>query len=186
MIRRKSGLKRYAAFDPGSQRMGWCWGTGDGLPQAGAWRIPVTPPGVVGPMMVDIDARLRELFDEARPDVVAFEHPILTRWDTCEPLRKTYGIGDLIEMHCAWRDIPCLKFSVKAVKKELAGMATADKDAMVAAAEKLGVVLPATKAAGREDAADALGVWLLLLRSQDRLRSQWFDKRLWSARGTLL
>lgn len=132
--------------------------------------------------------------DVHRPVAVAYEAPILIfnqrykdargvwrkRNDNLTTLRKTLPIGARIEELCLDRGIPCFEDSVQAVKTELAGFRHADKSAMVSAARKLGVTLPDGPA--EEDAADALGLWLVLLRKRDRALSAKFDQALWGGR----
>jgi Holliday junction resolvasome RuvABC endonuclease subunit len=171
-------------LDPGSQRMGWCVGDGDGLPTVGAWRFEQTGADL-GAMLEQLHGQLVALVDRHDVTHVAYERPILLRHDTVERLLKTYNLGGHVQWFCRTNEIPCRTVGIQEVKRELAGMASAGKSDMVYAAEKLGVALPLTRADGREDAADALGVWLLLLRQLDRAKSQEFDRRLWGARGQL-
>jgi Holliday junction resolvasome RuvABC endonuclease subunit len=174
---------RLTAFDPGTRLLGFCYGDGSTLPTAGAWAFPQAGDNL-GKMLCAIDDRLAEHFDTYQPECVAYESPILMRWDKLGPLRKTYSLGAHIEFMCERRGIPCFEVDLKAVKRELAGHHDASKKSMVYAAEKLGVILP--KGPGREDAADALGAWLTLLRAKDRHASSRFDQALWSARGSVL
>lgn len=174
-------------LDPGTRRMGYCVGTGEGLPTAGAWRFDQCGDDL-GEMMHLIDHELVRLIDRERPDFLAYEAPIKTQWDKLLPLRKTLSLGVHIEFICRrfHPRIPCFEVDLHDVKLALAGSRSAQKDAMVRSAEKLGVALPAIEADGREDAADALGVWLELLRHHNKAASARYDTRLWSARGALL
>lgn len=164
--------------------MGFCYGTGETLPTCGAWRFEQCGDDL-GEMLVKINGELSTVIYHRKVEVAAYEAPILTRYDKLGPLRKTYSLGAHLEFVCKQANVPCFEVDLRAVKKELAGFAAADKDDMVAAAEKLGVHLPATDAAGRKDAADALGVWLLLLRSRSPRLSARFDAALWGSRGGL-
>ncbi len=162
--------------------MGWCAGDGRGLPDVGAWLFDW---GDVGLMLEQLDATLNAVIDERGVTHVSYEGPIKTQWDKLPALRKTLNLGGHIEFVCRRRGIPYCAESLFDVKRELAGHAGAKKHEMVYAAQKLGVALPLTKVGGMEDAADALGCWLLLLRRLDREKSYEFDRRLWSARGQL-
>lgn len=172
-------------LDPGSRRMGWCYGTGEGLPRCGAWVFPQAGQSL-GAMLTYVHEPLCQLLTDQHIAEAAYEAPILTPHDRLGALRKTYSLGGHIEFVCTDYGIVCSEVDLRAVKRELAGMKTADKSDMVAAAEKLGVVLPASEAQGREDAADALGVWLLLLRARNRRLSSRFDAALWGGRANRL
>lgn len=171
-------------IDPGSRRMGYCIGDGRGLPFASAWRFDQCGDDL-GEMAVLILRDLRNLVSRERPAVIAYEAPILRPTDRLGPLRKTYSLGTLIELVGKERAVRVEEVDIRAVKRELAGFATAEKPEMVAASEKIGMGLPLTKADGREDAADAFGVWLLLLRSRSPKLSAQFDAKLWGSRGGL-
>lgn len=177
--------------------MGWCVGTGEGLPRVGCFNF-VQSGDNLGKMMHQLAGAVGAHLDVYRPAEVCYEEPILLfnqrfrgsdglwhkRNDNLATLRKTLPLGARIEEICFARGIPCWEESVQAVKKELAGMRTAEKPEMVMAARKLGVVLP--DGPGEEDAADALGVWLVLLRKRNRALSSRFDAALWGGRANSL
>lgn len=172
-------------LDPGTRRMGYCYGTGEDLPTAGAWRFDQCG-DQLGKMLHVIGGELKGLIAREGVDELAYEGPIKKPYDALMALRKTFSLGAHIEFVAYQCGLPYSEVNIKGVKKELAGFAQADKTDMIYAAEKLGVGLPLTKAEGREDAADALGVWLMLLRARNKRLSGEFDRRLWSARGALL
>lgn len=173
-----------SAFDPGSRRMGFCVGDGTKLPVCGAWRFPQAGENL-GAMLVWLDDELERHFDQYRPVACCYEAPILLRHDTLGRVRKTFSLGAHIEYVCQRRSVPCFEVPLQAVKAALAGTGS-DKDAMVLAAERLGVELPASKADGREDAADAVGVWLAFLRAREPAATVKFDRALHgSFRGEL-
>ncbi len=171
-------------IDPGSQKMGFAVGDGTGLPICGAWRFDQTGDDL-GAMLAQLDDRLEETITQHGVQEISYEAPILLRHDTLGRLRKTLSLGAHVEFVCHRMGIPCSEVSLRDAKKELAGFGQAEKSDMVSAAVKLGVTLPATKAAGREDAADALAVFLLLLRKRSRGLSYEFDRRLYGVRGQL-
>lgn len=187
----------YSAFDPGSQRMGWCVGSGETLPTVGTWRFVQTGDNY-GAVLAQLADAFHAHLMQWRPTEVCYEEPILIfnqrfkdargvwrkRNDNLATLRKTLPLGARLEEMCFRQDIPCHETSVASVKKELAGFRTAAKSEMVAAAEKLGVTLPPGPDA--EDAADALGCWLVLLRSRNRALSAKFDQALWGGRMNAL
>lgn len=184
---------RYSFFDPGSKFLGWAVGDGTALPMVGAFSFVSTGENL-GAMLAQVADAVEAHLDTYLPVEVGYEAPILIfnqryrdargvwrrRNDNLATLRKTIPIGARIEEICHRRGIPCGETSVESVKKELAGFGAADKDDMVAAAEKLGVTLP--PGPSRKDAADACGGWLLLLRYRNRLLSAEFDRALWGSR----
>lgn len=174
-----------AAFDPGTRRLGWCVGTGATLPLAGALTFEQAGEDL-GLMAHMILGEVERLLDDTRPAFIAYEEPLLLPHDRKHNLRKTYATGVLIELAAHRRGIPVVEVTVKEVKRELAGNAYAEKHDMVSAARKVGIALPLTKEEGREDAADAFGAWLILLRHHNRQLSADYDRRIWSARGALL
>lgn len=190
-------LPVYSFFDPGSHFMGWAVGDGSRLPTVGTFSFVRTGDGY-GRMMHQVAAAVGAHLDSYQPSEVAYEEPILIfnqrfkdaqgvwrkRNDNLTTLRKTIPIGARVEELCYDRDIPCHETSVASVKKELAGFRTAEKSEMVVAARKLGVTLPDGPA--EEDAADALGGWLLLLRLRNRALSAKFDQALWGGRANAL
>lgn len=177
--------------------MGWCVGSGETLPTVGTWRFAQTGENYGAVLAQLADALEAHIFDY-RPTEVCYEEPILIfnqrfqdargvwrkRNDNLGTLRKTLPLGARIEEICWRAGIPCHETSVASVKKELAGFRTATKPEMVVAAEKLGVSLP--DGPGAEDAADALGCWLVLLRSRNRALSAKFDAALWGGRANAL
>lgn len=188
---------RLSFLDPGSKRTGFAYGDGSRLPTVGAWGFPQA--GVnYGQVLACLADALEAHIEQYRPDQLAYESPIVVfnqcykdasgqirkRNDNLATLRKTIPLGPRIEEVCWRRGIPCFETSIESVKKELSGAFRAEKSVMVEAATKLGVVLPSGP--GAEDAADALGGWLLLLRLRDRAASVKFDQALYSARGTVL
>lgn len=169
-------------LDPGSIKMGFTVGDGSSLPLCSAWTFEW---GDVGLMLEQLDAKLIETIETHGVTHVAYEGPIKTPYDKLEALRKTLNLGGHVEYVCRRRGIPYRRENLFDVKRELTGLSGAKKHQMVAVAEKIGVALPLTKADGQEDAADSLGVWLLLLRRLNRERSYAFDRRIWGARGLL-
>ncbi len=177
--------------------MGWATGDGTRLPTVGAWKFVQTGDNY-GAVLAQVADAVVAHIEVHRPDELAYEEPILIfnqrfkdargvwrkRNDNLSTLRKTIPIGARVEEICWRRGIPCHETSIASVKKELAGFRTAEKSDMVAAAEKLGVCLP--DGPGREDAADATGGWLLLLRLRNRALSARFDAALYGGRANAL
>lgn len=133
------------------------------------------------------------MLDRFEPEWLVYEAPILVhkskhsqRNDKLEDVARMLALTGHVELVCYRRGIECRKVDLRKVKKELAGFGGADKDDMVAAAEKLGLRLPKTPQRAREDASDAFGAWLLLLRARYPSLSARFDSALYGRRGALL
>lgn len=133
------------------------------------------------------------LLDRFEPEWLVYEAPILVhksrhsqRNDKLEDVARTLAMTGHVEWVCYQRGIECRRVDLRKVKKELAGFGDADKDDMVAAAEKIGLKLPPSPKRAREDSADAFGAWLLLLRARYPSLSARFDSALWGRRGALI
>ena len=107
---------------------------------------------------------LRERFD---PDRICYEAPILTPHDRLATLRCTYGLGMVLETLADGWGVPCNEEDLRAIKNLLTGDQWADKKFVVKGILAMGVVLPATDADGRKDAADAAGCALVTLQKVD-------------------
>jgi Holliday junction resolvasome RuvABC endonuclease subunit len=147
----------------------------------------------VGHLLELFHHQLCVLLDRFEPAALVFEAPILvhkSKWskrnDRLEDVARTLAMCGHVEWLCRSRGIVYESVDLRAIKSELAGFARADKTDMVAAAEKIGLPLPASPKRAREDAADAFGAWLLLLRAKNRSLSARFDSLLWGRRGALL
>lgn len=176
------------ALDLSTRKTGYCAGTGECVPTADAFVLPQTGEDI-GQMLALLDDNLSALLERFKPSVVVYEAPILPQGPGRSTLlirRKLFSLGSHVEFVCYRRGIRCGEETVKAIKKELGGSSKASKDDMVAAAEKCGVRLPETIAGGREDAADAFGIWLLALRHTNPQLSARWDRVLYSSRGALL
>jgi Holliday junction resolvasome RuvABC endonuclease subunit len=175
-----------SAFDPGMYRTGWCTGSGVAPPQASAWRLPDEACESLGRRMDWLERNLQNHVDAYRPDAIAYERPLLTHHDKLVTLRHTYSIGAVIEFVAVRRGIEVVDFDVFQVKAALAGSKGARKDDMVDAALRLGVALPGRYVDGRLDAADAVGVWMCLLRQRCPVIASKYDAMLNSERAGLL
>lgn len=174
-----------SGFDLATRLCGWCSGSGDTIPDVGAWELPDVKDDL-GWMIDSFHTYLCVHIERFRPSTVVYEAPILVvndkrrGTDKLLTLRKLYSLGPHLEWVFRTRGIECGEESLQAIKREVTGNRHADKDAMVAMAVKVGLKLPATKSAGREDAADAWGAWLLGLRHVDKGLSGKWDRLLYS------
>lgn len=180
-------------LDLATRLNGWCAGDGASIPSAGAFLLPQVEEDI-GRMLCQLDDEIAALIDWHKPTLVIFEAPILPSrgrkgnsvMGSTLVRRKLMNLTGHVEFMCTRRGIECREADVQRIKRELAGFASADKRDMVAAAQKVGIELPITKAAGQEDAADAFGAWLLGLRYKDGALSARWDSKLYGSRGALL
>jgi hypothetical protein len=189
-------------LDLASRLTGWCCGTGHDVPQAGAWAFPkVTDEdgsADYGLLLATLDDYLTAAHGRFGFTIVAYEAPILIArrpgvdprqqrgfGDTLAKLRLLYPLGAMVEFWCYRRSIPCYEVTVAAIKKEVTGNHRAEKADLIDIAEKCGLKLP-SKSNGADDAADAFGAWLLLLRSVDKELSNAWDRKVWTPRGAML
>lgn len=188
-------------LDLASRITGWAMGPPEMAPLAGAWEFDDVGDdlgALLGALEAELDRAATEqpFIDVVYPPIthVVYELPILvvkggnsTRYtDNVERLRKLYSMGAFVEWWARKHGLIYKGVNLFRLKRELAGFSGAGKDDMIHAAEKLGVVLPATKAHGKEDAADAVANWVYGVRAYAPKFQGWLDRRLYSARGTLL
>lgn len=167
-------------LDTATHWCGWTCGDGATVPDCGAWELPEAGDDI-GLMLDAYDQRLNDILNRRIIGAVAFEAPILTPYDTVLKIRKLYALGSHTEFVCRKRGLPCHEVDLRQVKKELTGNSEAKKDDMVAVARRLGLCLPTGP--GAKDAADSLGVWLVLLREYDRAASSQWDVAIHSRSG---
>lgn len=186
-------------LDLASRLTGWCVGDGSSVPACGAWSFPPVKAEDgshdFGLLLATLDEYLTNCHARRPFEAVSYEAPILVfqrrgpdgavaRNDNLGTLRLLYPLGAFVEYWCHIRSIPCFEVSVQAIKKEVGGHRHAAKADLVFVAERAGLKLP--PGAGREDAADAFGAWLCLLRHLHSARSADWDRRIYSPRGALL
>jgi len=92
------------------------------------------------------------------PGVVCFESPILPQQTALHTTRKLHGLAGLLELVCRRANVECVEVQPSIVKKVLTGRGNAKKPDMMEAARAMGFS-PAV-----DDEADALGVWLAVVR----------------------
>lgn len=184
-----------AFFDLSPQFAGWCIGSGETTPTAGAHKFDDHGDDDLGALGAELWSVLDLLHQRFGFTTVGYEKPILVvnargkdgarRTDKLVDLRRIYGLGMVIETWCALHDIPCGEETVQAVKKAATGNQHAEKKDVADAMERLGIVLPATRGAGRWDAGDAAAGWLLSVRAWNPWLAERFDKLLFR-KGALL
>lgn len=168
-------------FDLSPELCGWGYAGADGL-FAGAFSLLGVVQDLGGQALV-LEAVADQLITRFDPAMLAYEAPILLKHDTLLTLRNIYGLGMVLERLAATRGLPVEEVDNKRLKNFMTGDPYAKKLQVVAAAQRLGVVLPAKDSEGRRDAADGLGCALLALSVSDpAAASPWLAK----LRGGLL
>ena len=111
-----------------------------------------------GPMALAFELWLIKMLALHRPDVVAFEAPILPRNKTFEKqraIRMSYGFAFVTEKVCFGYGKRCVECHPSTVKVALAGSGKAKKPAMIAAAVRRDFIV------ATDHEADACGVALV-------------------------
>jgi hypothetical protein len=159
----------------------------------------------LGGLLEETHAGVSAVLTRFKPAWVLYESPILPTSGgrsvvgTTEQRRAQFAQGAHVEWMClrirdralgllgvsGWA-VECREANVYDVKQALTGSKGADKDQMVAGALRLGVTLPETKVDGREDAADAVGAWLVGVRHYAKEFAPAWDRRVYSPKGGLL
>lgn len=190
-------------WDLAPRKCGWCAGDGSAVPRAGGFRLPGLDADI-GRLLEALRVEVEKVHDEFRPDVVMFECPILPNghgtavMGSLEQRRVQMSQSAFLEWLVVDRErregrrIVCQEADVYDVKYALTGRkrpgktSEEQKRAMVAAALRLGIELPELKVEGREDAADAVGAWLVGVRYHAKQFLPAWDRRVFAPRGALL
>lgn len=190
-------------WDLAPRKCGWCAGDGSKVPLAGGFRLPGIGSNF-GELLEALRVGVETVHDRFEPDVVMIEGAILPSghgtavMGSTEQRRIQMAQGPFVEWlildraRRRQRAIICQEADPYEVKYALTGSkrpgrnSDEQKAAMVAAAEKIGVSLPAQKVDGREDAADAVGAWLVGVRYHAKTYLPHWDRLVFSRRGALL
>ena len=140
-----------------ASRTGFCHGEPDECPTIGHFRLKVTGPDV-GEFLEDAEDRLTDLIMAVAPGVVCFESPILPQQTALATTRKLHGLAGMLELVCRRAAVECVEVQPAIVKKTLTGRGNAKKPDMMEAARAMGFDPKV------DDEADALGVWLAVVR----------------------
>lgn len=149
-------------FDLSPGLCGWACVGSDGI-EADAFLLPDAGPDL-GTLLAILEQHFETLCERFKPDCIGYEAPIRLRHDSDRTLRQNFGLGAGLEYFSLRANLPCYEIDLRRVKGVMTGDAHADKSVVVKAAIRLGVLLPHTDAAGRKDAADAVGVALEAMR----------------------
>lgn len=138
----------------------WCgWAHVGPTIEAGAFLLEA-PADDLGALAANLEQHASLLIARFAPIHIAYEAPIMRKWDSLIDARRIYGLGMALEYFALAAGIPCSEVDLKRVKKIMTDDQWAEKKHVAAAAESLGVVLPKNAAQGRLDAGDAVGVAL--------------------------
>lgn len=179
-------MTQVIGFDLGSRKCGWCAGSGDAVPRAGGFRLTEITQDNIGDLGAEFLAKIAAI-DDAFPQSThwVYERPIKKPTDHLFTLERLYGLAFALATYGRQRGKIVYPVDNGDAKLQLAGR-NASKDDMVHMALHLGVELPAQKVDGREDAADAVGVWAVGIRLFARDKLERIDRAIYSKRGGLL
>lgn len=138
---------------------GFAHGAADECPTLGHFRLPKTGEDV-GAFLEAAEARLTGMLATIAPNIVCFESPVLPATTALATTRKLHGLAGMLELVCRRASVECVEVQPTTVKKVLTGRGNAKKPDMVAAARAMGFDPKV------EDEADALGVWLAVVRKR--------------------
>lgn len=184
---------------------GWAQGDGTRRPTVGHWKLDATVDEELGPYFLEFRNHLVRKFWElltlvgwtegepTRPFAgkitVLFEAPVfpkpflkagrIIQHASIKDRRKIYGLVALVEMTCLEFGIRCEEVSVAEVKQQLTGKGNAEKEDMVAAAERMGCTITV------HDEADAVGVFLCGVRHHAKKNLPLMDQLLYGRKGLL-
>lgn len=170
-------------FDLSTHLCGWCAGDGSTIPTADAFRLQEQRD--LGLLGCNFQQQVLSLHARFPASVWALEKALLMPHDNLYTLERQYGLAMILMVLARKLGITCRRYGVAEVKKEFAGK-NATKPEMVAMAVKLGIALPRRANEGREDAADAAGVWRLGVRDFAKQHIQRWDAAIYGSRGALL
>jgi Holliday junction resolvasome RuvABC endonuclease subunit len=132
-----------------------------------------------GPMFLAFESWLIKMLLDHRPDVVAFEAPILPRtrvFQKQRAIRMSYGWACLTEKICFGYGKRCIEAHPSTVKVALASNGKASKKQMIAAAVRRDFIVTT------EHEADACGVALVAFEHCEPAQLDVFDANLQRAR----
>lgn len=113
----------------------------------------------IGRFLFDYDEWLNAMIDVEDPAIIVYEAPILSSGKTTPATaRKLMGLGSHTEFVCESRGVMVREINLATVKKSFAGHGHADKEQMVAAAERAGFVVK------DDNDADACALWATALK----------------------
>lgn len=171
-------------WDLATRLCGWCAGEGDRIPTAGAFEL--FDRKELGPLGAEFQGNVMRIHRRFPATHWFIEWPLLTPHDALWTLQRLYGVSFLLFTLAEKLGVVAEGVDYDEAKREFGGKRTSTKDHMVFVARKMGVVLPETKDAGQEDAADATAVWKVGIRRVAKHHIQGLDQAIYSGRRVLL
>jgi len=170
-------MKRVLAFDLSRKSCGWSHDSDrPGVPACGSLRLPKIEGSSedgwdYGTTFAAFWLFARKKIDEAKPDILAYEAPLMPRparnndrqnfVTTEQTVRALFGLATLAETIAALSGIEPYEANIRTVKKFFAGHGFAEKEDIMARCRQLG--WPITD----DDSADACAVWALAKSTHD-------------------
>lgn len=183
-------------WDLATKLNGWCAGDGSAIPIAGAFLL--TRREVPAELGCDFKSHVLSIHRAYPADFWAVEEPFFTPHDDRWTVQRLMGLWFLLHTLAGSLGIECASVDQGEVKAEWGGFAgkikgessaqrrRRHKQLAVEMAERMGIVLPSSEAAGKFDAADASGVWKWGLRKSKNPRWQRWDMVVHGHRGALI
>jgi hypothetical protein len=183
-------------WDLATRLCGWCAGDGRQPPTAGAFIL--TEREVLAELGTQFRGHVLQIHKQYPADLWAVEAPLMASHDDVWTVQRLMGLHFLLHVLGGALGVPVAAVDQSTLKAEFGGKATKlpgetgpqrrrrHKQLAVEAAEKLGIVLPATEAKGKFDAADAASAWKWGLRKAKNPTWERWDRMVHTGRGALL
>ena len=135
-----------------STHTGWCVGDSADRPTYGTKHLK-THGESIGPLAVEFHRWLRRLVEDEKPELIAFEAPILAKRTKLHIIRMLTGLAYHTEFMAEYLDVRCREVDLWTIKRFWTGNAKAEKIDMVRAAQMYGYDPQ------DDNAADAIALW---------------------------
>jgi hypothetical protein len=183
-------------WDLATKSNGWCAGEGDKPPTAGAFTLVNRE--IPADLGCEFKGHVLALHRRFPATLWAVEEPIMKPTDDRWTVSRLMGLWFLLHTLAGSLDIECISVDQGVIKSEWGGFAgklpgetspqrrRRHKQLAVEMAEKMHIVLPASEAKGRFDAADAAGCWKVALRKSKSPYWQRWDMLVHGHKGALI
>lgn len=176
-------MLQISGIDTSSRLIGWTSGTGETVPECGAWELDYAADDL-GVMLEQLYGYLCHHWNTFRPDAVIIEAPIhVPHRDNLMKMRKLYSAHAFVEWFFTNKGVEVSDEDHERIKSRVTGNHLATKDDMVFVARKCGLILPKV---GYKDAADSWGAWLLGVDHYARAFQPYWDQLIYGRRNQLL
>lgn len=172
-------------WDLGPNLCGWAAGDGSRKPVAGAFKLEEGED--LGELGVEFRNHVLAVHRRFHATHWIVEAPlVIPRRDKLITLRQQYGLSMLLMTLGVSLGVVRRFVDHEEIKRDWAGDPKADKDDMIRMCDRVGITLPKTKAAGKADAADAVGAWKVGVRLYARQHLARWDQALYRRQGALV